>query len=258
MEHEASVIFYREKKSIENLIVVYAHRDGFSVWDSLKNSHLGGATASYQFSNNEVIHGTANICNGMARDLIFWSYDENMRHIFNHMFCLHDINLGKFWKMSVLDAKMMPSVMQDYGDVLLPRLPSRMKFDMCLIYLILWARFENKIASLMRGVVLTSQLVILIDDADRHLSIDPCGKDNILGMNLCIYLDNMSEAARASEAIVMSESKSSTQIIAASKDYSLNGKHPTSPIADSEWRIENTGSSVFVKVDTTTRYMVGG
>ena len=176
-------------------IVVYAHADGsFSVWDPARNYwSLPGDTSlkerrpAYVFTEAEVWDGLRDtvdgrsvpVCNGLLYDWSRWiqAGDDNARGMASALRALspvrgpaHAIEPGSPMRLSVDDARDIPSILTDYaGQVPIVHASSGIRRIAALAYMLTWTWSEHRIASELRGDEPSRQVVMLFDEVESHL-----------------------------------------------------------------------------------------
>ncbi len=178
-------------------LVIYARVDGsFSVWDPARNYVLwqradGGkleSPPSYQFSAHSVLYGlrrTTNlsgitheelICAGLIDDWTRWQDLNSTRF---KLLCRLLAQLGPDDEPlapgepvtpTFDDTRRVPTVRMKYGqDVPITYAPAGVKRITMLAYLLAWSFYEHVRACKQIGQVISSQIIVLIDEPETHL-----------------------------------------------------------------------------------------
>jgi hypothetical protein len=183
-------------------LVIYARIDGgFSVWDPARNywrdrdpdaEDAGTGVPgpgrerprAYQFSKEEVWDGLSepmgetkrDICNGMVRDVESWRLRRNGAfHLLQGILAtlspddVELLTLGEGVRVSIDDARDVPTLVLPYGTVPVTKAAAGMKRVLALAYLIVWAWEEHKLAAKALRNDPTNRIVLLFDEVEAHL-----------------------------------------------------------------------------------------
>ncbi len=170
-----------------NALVLYVRADGgVSVWDTAKNSFQQPSAAeysqpeAYHFSPREILDGMAKgdkvQCNGIIRDWITWQYQK--KDIFETFTRVLEtlspdtcevIRPGEPVRISVEDARDIPSVILPYGTIPITHTSSGIQRTLSLAYLMVWTWNEHREASNLLNREPANRMVILFDEVEAHL-----------------------------------------------------------------------------------------
>jgi hypothetical protein len=173
-------------------LVIYAHSDGgFSVWDPARNywKKRGGVDVQerlpgYVFSAKEVWDGLevevdgkpTVVSNGLLRDWSTWIRENgDAAHRIEEVLRTlsppgERITLGPLTRLSVDDARDVPSIRTRYSDaVSLVHASSGVRRIVGLAYMLLWSWNEHQLAAQRLGEDTARQLVLLVDEIESHL-----------------------------------------------------------------------------------------
>ncbi len=160
-------------------LVLYARSDrGISVWDQAKNSSQ--QTGAYHFSPRDILNGMAKgdkvQCNGLIRDWMTWQYrKKNIFKTFTNVLktlspdSSEVIRPGEPVRISVEDARDIPSLELPYGTVPVTHVSAGMQRILSLAYLMVWTWNEHLTASDLLNREPANRLVILFDEIEAHL-----------------------------------------------------------------------------------------
>lgn len=192
-EHRAKLTGHRltRLESEDQRIVISAGPEGgFDVWDSYRTSgttrlSLGRATAaeSRRFSLNPqaiweglTAEDGLTLCNGLIRDWVAWQFQKP--RIFD-LLCRvlarlspHPKELikpGAPRRVSIEDARDIPTVVLPYGDVPVTHASAGMRRVLALAYMLVWTWHEHTEAARLMNVAPLEELVLLVDEVDAHL-----------------------------------------------------------------------------------------
>lgn len=167
------------------LVLVYAHVDGaFSVWDGSRQGALGGQ-ATFRFSVESLRDGLRHVdpvtgqegtlCNGLISDWVVWQLRRNDSF---QALCrvLETISPGPSERLQPgqpqrvgLDAREYPTLAMPYGDVPIIHASAAVQRIVHLVYLLVWAWFENRAAARILGVPPARRFLFLLDEIEAHL-----------------------------------------------------------------------------------------
>jgi hypothetical protein len=173
-------------------LVIYAHADGgFSVWDPARNYwkkrgniDVQERLPGYAFSEKDVwdglevdIDGKATVvCNGLVRDWSAWIRErgEAASRLEEILSTLSPpdarLTLGPLMRLSVNDARDIPSIRTPYSDAVpILHASSGVRRIVGLAYMLLWSWLEHRLASAQLGEESTHQVVMLVDEVENHL-----------------------------------------------------------------------------------------
>lgn len=209
-------------------LVLYARIDGgFSLWDPARNywreefdpseqDLVAKRTSAYQFSKSEVWNGLSElasgdagiICNGLLRDVENWRLKGNgVFELFQQVLRVlsageaESLRIGEGVRVSVNDARDIPTVVMPYGPVPVTHAAAGMKRILALAYLLVWSWEEHKRAAELKKEEPTRSLVLLFDEVEAHLH--PKWQR--------VFLPAVSEVA---QSLLLQDSADSVQIIA--------------------------------------------
>lgn len=173
-------------------LVLYAHSDGgFSVWDPARNywKQKGSIDVQerlpgYIFSPKDVWDGLrvpiegkpTTVCNGLLADWAAWIRENkapatNLRNLLKRLTTKEEpVSLGELTRISVDDAREIPSIRTPYSDnvpILHASSGLRRIFGLC--YMLLWSWREHQMAAKLLGESPTHQVVLLFDEVENHL-----------------------------------------------------------------------------------------
>lgn len=173
-------------------LVIYAHADGgFSVWDPARNYwkkrgniDVQERLPGYAFSEKDVWDGLAVdiegkstvVCNGLVRDWSAWIRErgEAASRLEEILSTLSPpdarLTLGPLMRLSVNDARDIPSIRTPYSDAVpILHASSGVRRIVGLAYMLLWSWLEHRLASAQLGEESTHQVVMLVDEVENHL-----------------------------------------------------------------------------------------
>jgi len=170
-------------------LVLYALVDGgFAVWDPARNywkstheADVQERQPAYVFSSREVWAGLkrddTQLCNGLVTDWAFWQKEggEAFRQLSGVLAALSPspeerLSPGELGKLSVEDARWMPTLRMPYGlDVPVELASAAMKRVVALAYLLVWSWQEHVRAVALLDEAPTRQVTFLIDELESHL-----------------------------------------------------------------------------------------
>ncbi|MDR3638124.1 MAG: ATP-binding protein [Isosphaeraceae bacterium] len=179
-----------------NSLVAYARVDGgFSVWDPARNDWERREDltdqwdfdevrpSNYSFSPDALWQGLESrgtvLCNGLLRDWVNWQnqpkQDETSpfqllsRVIAGLSHPEEAMKPGPPQRMSVIDARDVPTLELPYGRIPLINASAGIKRIVNLAYLLVWAWVEHTRAAELRGLEPVKHLTLLIDEVESHL-----------------------------------------------------------------------------------------
>ncbi len=172
-------------------LVLYVRADGgFSLWDPARNSHnLPGKHArpgdserpsAFHFDRRAIWNGLEDgghiLCNGLIRDWVTWQYQGSsvFQLIRDALVGLSPhpaevLRPGKPIRVSVADARDIPTLELPYGIVPVTHASAGMRRVLALTYLMIWAWHEHCAAVELLGSTPTRRFVLLIDEMEAHL-----------------------------------------------------------------------------------------
>lgn len=168
-------------------LVLYAQVDGgFAVWDPARNYWKEKAEGTerqpaYVFSSREVWDGLrageTQLCNGLLADWALWQKED--KETFEQLSAVlaavspsqqDGLVPGQLTKLSVDDARWMPTLRMQYGiDVPLLHASAAVKRVVALGYLLVWSWQEHRRAATLLDEPPTAQVTFLIDELECHL-----------------------------------------------------------------------------------------
>ena len=173
-----------------HVLVIYARVDGgFSVWDPIRCFRRWqgpGApdgtplpTADH-FGTEDIWNGLNTsgkvTCNGLIRDWCTWQDRQNeaFRTLAEVVAGLspdpqHPIRPGRPRRLSIDDAREIPTVELPYGSVPITVASAGMRRVLSLAYLMVWAYSEHRAAAALSNQPLAAHLVLLFDEVEAHL-----------------------------------------------------------------------------------------
>jgi hypothetical protein len=172
--------------------VIYAHSDGgFSVWDPARNYwkkrgkiDIQERLPGYVFSAKEVWDGLevevdgrqTVVSNGLLRDWSTWIREngDTARQLTRVLEVLSppgdDIALGPLTRLSVNDARDIPTIRTSYSDAVpLVHASSGVRRIAGLTHMLLWSWNEHQLAAERLGEDTARQLILLVDEIESHL-----------------------------------------------------------------------------------------
>lgn len=171
-------------------LALYVRADGgVSVWDQTKNySERFDAEEvdkyfpieAIHFSSNDIYNGISKadkvLCNGLIRDWVNWQYQKkDIFKIFTNVLeilspdSIEVIKPGEPMRVSVEDARDIPTINLPYGTVPVTHASAGMKRVLSIAYLMVWAWNEHRAASAILNQEPTKHFVILFDEVEAHL-----------------------------------------------------------------------------------------
>jgi hypothetical protein len=173
-------------------LVIYAHSDGgFSVWDPARNYwkkrgkiDIQERLPGYVFSAKEVWDGLevevdgrpTVVSNGLLRDWSTWIREngDTARQLTRVLKVLSppgdDIALGPLTRLSVNDARDIPTIRTSYSDAVpLVHASSGVRRIAGLTHMLLWSWNEHQLAAERLGEDTAQQLILLVDEIESHL-----------------------------------------------------------------------------------------
>jgi len=173
-------------------LVVYAHSDGgFSVWDPHRNywkkkgnTDVQERIPGYVFSPKDVWDGLevsvdgkkTIVCNGLLRDWAGWIKErgDDAKRMASALKALAPpgeiLEAGKFVRLSVNDARDIPSLRLPYADAVpILYVSSGIRRAVALAYMLTWAWREHLLAAEQLGESVTNRIVLLFDEIESHL-----------------------------------------------------------------------------------------
>ncbi len=171
-------------------LALYVRADGgVSVWDQTKNySERFDAEEvdkyfpieAIHFSSNDIYNGISKadkvLCNGLIRDWVNWQYQKkDIFKIFTNVLeilspdSIEVIKPGEPMRVSVEDARDIPTIDLPYGTVPVTHASAGMKRVLSIAYLMVWAWNEHRAASAILNQEPTKHFVILFDEVEAHL-----------------------------------------------------------------------------------------
>ena len=171
-------------------LALYVRADGgVSVWDQTKNySERFDAQGvdkyfpieAIHFSSNDIYNGISKadkvLCNGLIRDWVNWQYQKkDIFKIFTKVLeilspdSIEVIKPGEPMRVSVEDARDIPTINLPYGTVPVTHASAGMKRVLSIAYLMVWAWNEHRAASAILNQEPTKHFVILFDEVEAHL-----------------------------------------------------------------------------------------
>jgi len=171
-------------------LVVYARVDGgFSVWDPVRcmrrwmESNAPGEPRDPpgdHFTNHRLLEGLETngrvVCNGLIRDWCTWQdrQNEQFATLAEVVAGLspnpeNPIRPGRPRRLSIADAREIPTVELPYGTVPVTLASAGMQRILSLAYLMVWACYEHKAAAELSKQQGACRLVLLLDEVESHL-----------------------------------------------------------------------------------------
>ena len=183
-------------------LVIYAHADGgFSVWDPARNywkkrgnEDVQETVPAYVFSPQEVWNGRVidfkgkptMICRGLIEDWAIWIRENGraadlMQTILNRLAPPGEsIEVGPLLRLSVYDARDIPSVKTPYADaVRVVHASAGMRRIIGLAYILMWSWDEHTRNADLQGRAWTEHVTLIFDEIESHLH--PRWQRSILG-----------------------------------------------------------------------------
>ena len=159
-------------------LAIYARVDGgYSVWDPARNP--AGRVGAYHLDPTEVWEGKKNgngwLTNGLLRDWVTWQLGrtELFAALTEALRSLSEgppaMEPGKPTRISIADARDIPTIRLPYAEVPLPHVSAGMRRVIALAYVALWAWNEHREAARLAHQEPTSRLVLLMDEVEAHL-----------------------------------------------------------------------------------------
>jgi hypothetical protein len=176
---QLEVVFGRE-------LALYGRADGgFLVQDSFR--HLGplpdrrGPAHHLALSAHEVWNGRHTdesrvLCNGVIRDWVAWQFQKPaLFSLFSRVLAKLSPSAGELIKpgpprrVSIEDARDIPTISLSYGDVPVTHASAGMRRVLALAYMLVWTWYEHTEAARLMNVPPLDEMVLLIDEVDAHL-----------------------------------------------------------------------------------------
>lgn len=170
-------------------VVLYSRADGsFRVWDAARNvgrhfrsvQDLETRLTAYSISPAEVWDGPEvagpRPFNGLIYDWVRWQQSRNgpWSRLVEVLTALSGegveaLRPGEPTRVSVTDARDIPTLLLPYGEVPVTRASAGMRRIVSLAYMIVWAWYENKLAAEFLRVPPARSIVLLLDEVETHL-----------------------------------------------------------------------------------------
>ncbi len=172
-------------------LVMYARVDGsFSVWDPMRNYALysrqdGGREEyvhAFHFSPDAVLHGLkrdgtgAVLCKGLLDEWTLWqrSGDPSFELLERLLASLgpegEALAAGDAIQPYAGDEQLIPTIRMPYGkDVPITFAPAGVQRMVKLAYLLTWALRAHEREAALKGMLISRQVVLLIDEPETHL-----------------------------------------------------------------------------------------
>lgn len=167
------------------LLAIYARPDGsFEVWDSFRwPSHPLHRTKSTRFSlearavwDGLTAADGSTICNGLIRDWVAWQFQKPaLFDLFSRVLAklsphpAEIIKPGTPRRVSIEDARDIPTIVLPYGDVPVTHASAGMRRVLALAYMLVWTWYEHTEAARLQNRAPLEEMVLLIDEVDAHL-----------------------------------------------------------------------------------------
>ena len=168
-------------------LAVYARVDGgFAVWDGHRApvDDLSEAQGAILLSPQEVWQGKTErrdkeeitLCSGLLRDWLDW--EARYPEVFQRFAaCLKELSgagdeamiPGRPTRVRLGEARDIPTLDLPYGNVPVTLLSAGMRRVLSLAYVLVWAWEEHRRSAELVGQPPTSDLVVLLDEAEAHL-----------------------------------------------------------------------------------------
>jgi len=172
-------------------LVIYAHADGgFSVWDPARNYWRKKGNIDVQDRLPGYVLTPANVwdgltlqvdgrktvvCNGLLADWASWIREggknaEQMANTLLHLTSDEAMSVGPLVRLSVNDARDIPSIKTAYADAVpVLHASSGVRRVLGLAYMLIWSWNEHVRAAEQLGEQRTGQVVLLFDEIESHL-----------------------------------------------------------------------------------------
>lgn len=167
-------------------LVIYARADGgISVWDKARcTNNISNASEDssgvFNFTPDQIWDGLEEgkkvRCNGLIRDWNTWQYQKKATFkTFSKVLKAlspepgEEMQPGRSTRLTVDDARDIPTVKLPYGAVPVTHLSSGMRRVLALAYLLVWAWDEHKEAIQLKNLESTDLLIVLFDEVEAHL-----------------------------------------------------------------------------------------
>lgn len=167
-------------------LVLYARADGgISVWDDVKNSFevtpdLVSRNETLHFSISDIFDGISQNnkvkCSGLIRDWVNWQFQKKeLFTTFTKVLetlspnTMEIIRPGMPMRVSLDDAREIPTVDLPYGRVPVTHISAGMRRVLSLAYLMVWAWNEHRTTSKLINREPVRNLVLLFDEVEAHL-----------------------------------------------------------------------------------------
>lgn len=170
-------------------LVLYARADGgFSLWDPARNYWRDSPTLgvsdparpdAYHFTQREVWDGSRQddrvLCNGLVADWVNWQAAKSPAferlsaalRVFSEPG--QTLHAGAPVRISLDDARDMPTLAFSYGDVPIVHASAGVKRVVALAYLLVWAFEEHQKACDLLGREPERSVIFLVDEIEAHL-----------------------------------------------------------------------------------------
>ena len=168
-------------------LVLYVLADGsFAIWDPARNYwkkkgniDVQDRIPSYVFTTQEIWNGLKSgdkyLCNGLIADWASWQREKSKEY---DILCTtletlsnaeEKIVPGPLKRMSLDDARDIPTLETTYGPVFVLHASSGVRRILGLAYLLTWAWKEHLVACELLGEETTPQITFLFDEVEAHL-----------------------------------------------------------------------------------------
>ena len=174
-----------ESKPTDNLVIYARAGGGVSVWDKARCTNNNSknseeSTGIFHFLPDQIWNGLEDEkkirCNGLIRDWNTWQFQKkNTFKMFSQVLKAlspepdEEMKPGQPIRLSVDDARDIPTVKLPYGRVPVTHLSSGMRRVLAFAYLLVWAWNEHKEASQLADREPADRLIVLFDEVEAHL-----------------------------------------------------------------------------------------
>ena len=172
------------------ILALYVRANGeFQIQDTFRRfgpsvgrwSPQSGTAENVALSSDEVWNGRSTedgtvLCNGLLRDWLAWQFQKPaLFDLFARVLMKLSPHADEVLKpgpprrVSIEDARDMPTLVLPYGDVPVTHASAGMRRILALAYMLVWTWYEHTEAARLQNKAPLDELVLLIDEVDAHL-----------------------------------------------------------------------------------------